>query len=492
MNKFIDNNLKKGFIQPSNSPQASPFFFVAKKDSKALRPCQDYCYLNKYTIKNVYPLPSINDLLNKLLGATIFTKLDIRWGYNNVRIKKGDEWKGAFITKRGLFEPTVMFFGMTNSPTIFQSMMNDYFTDMIAQGWVLIYIDDILIFSKKSKDHHERTIKVQKRLEKKDLFLKPEKCVFNAKEVEYLGFIVKPNEISMDPTKLAGIRDWIPPTNVKGVRSFLGFGNFYQRFIGNYAEIAKPLNELTKKTKVFEWSQKCQKAFDNLKKKFLEKPVLVVPDPTKPFYVESDAFKWATGAVLQQRYTDGDLKPCGYISHSFTPTERNYDIHDRELLGIIQALETWRHVLEESSHPITIFSDHKNLTYWKHTQKLNRRQARWSLYLSRFNLQLIHVPGSRMIQSDALSRRPDHIPENDDDNENIVILPDNLFINLINVELAKMIESATISDKLVQNISNVLSTKGIPPIKSSLSDWKIENGKLFYQERCYIPDSNGI
>ena len=177
-------------------------------------------------------------------------------------------------------------------------MMNDYFADMIAQGWVLIYIDDILIFSKKPEDHHERTTKVLKRLEEKDLFLKPEKCVFNVKEVEYLGFIVKPNEISMDPTKLARIRDWIPPTNVKGVRSFLGFSNFYRRFIGNYAEIAKPLNELTKKTKVFEWSQECQKAFDNLKKKFLEKPVLVVPDPTKPFYVESDASKWATGAVL--------------------------------------------------------------------------------------------------------------------------------------------------------------------------------------------------
>src|ERR1700749_4859521 len=255
MNKFIDDNLKKGFIRPSNSPQASPFFFVAKKDSKVLRPCQDYRYLNEYTVKNAYPLPSIDDLLNKLLGATIFTKLDIRWGYNNVRIKEGDEWKGAFITKRGLFEPTVMFFGMTNSPATFQSMMNDYFADMIAQGWVLIYIDDILIFSKKPEDHHERTMKVLKRLEEKDLFLKPEKCVFNAKEVEYLGFIVKPNEISMDPTKLAGIRDWIPPTNVKGVRSFLGFGNSYRRFIGNYAEIAKPLNELTKKTKVFEWSQ---------------------------------------------------------------------------------------------------------------------------------------------------------------------------------------------------------------------------------------------
>jgi len=147
MNKFIDDNLKNGFICKSTSPQASPFFFVSKKDSQTLRPCQDYRYLNKSTIKNTYPLPSINDLLNKLHGAEIFMKLDVWWGYNNVWIKEGDEWKGAFITKRGLFELTVMFFGMTHLPATFQSMMNDYITNMIAQGWVLIYIDDILIFS---------------------------------------------------------------------------------------------------------------------------------------------------------------------------------------------------------------------------------------------------------------------------------------------------------------------------------------------------------
>ena len=201
MNKFINDNLKKGFICKSTSPQVSPFFFVSKKDSQVLRPCQDYRYLNESTIKNVYPLPSIDNLLLKLHGAEIFMKLHIQWGYNNVWIKEGDEWKGAFITKRGLFELTVMFFGMTNLPTTFQSMMNDYFADMIAQGWVLIYINNILIFSKNPKEHHVRTIQALKQLREKDLFLKPEKCIFNAKEVKYLGFIVKPNEISMDPTK---------------------------------------------------------------------------------------------------------------------------------------------------------------------------------------------------------------------------------------------------------------------------------------------------
>jgi len=268
-----------------------------------------------------------------------------------------------------------MFFGMTNSPATFQSMMNDYFADMIAQGWVLIYINDILIFSRDPKEHHERTIQVLKRLKNKDLFLKPEKCIFNAKEVEYLGFIVKPNRISMDPTKLAGIRDWIPPKTVKGVRSFLGFGNFYRRFINRYSEITKPLNKLTKKTKIFEWSQECQMAFENLKEKFLKEPILIIPDPSKQFFVEADASKWATGAVLRQLDNNGDLKPCGYISHSLTATERNYNIYNRELLGIMRALQTWRHFLEGSKHEVIILSDHKNLTYFQKAQKLNRRQA---------------------------------------------------------------------------------------------------------------------
>jgi len=268
-----------------------------------------------------------------------------------------------------------MFFGMCNSPATLQSMMNDYFADMIAQGWVLIYIDNILIFSENPEDHHEQTLQVLKRLRDKDLFLKPEKCVFNATKVEYLGFIMKPNEISMDPTKLAGIGEWAPLKTVKGVRSFLGFCNFYQRFIGDYAKEAKPLNELTKKTKIFEWSQECQMAFENLKKQFLERPVLVIPDPSKQFFVESDTSKWAMGAVLRQHDNNGELKPCGYISHSLTQTERNYNIYDREMLVIYRALRTWRHFLEGSKHEVIIMSDHKNLTYFRKPQDLSHRQA---------------------------------------------------------------------------------------------------------------------
>ena len=177
-----------------------------------------------------------------------------------------------------------------------------------------------------------------------------------------------------------------------------------QEFIRHFADLACPLNDLTRKTKQFEWTPECQNAFNFLKTKFTESPVLLMPDPTKPFTVESDASKYATGAVLRQKDANGDWHPCSYISHSFTATERNYEIYDRELLGIICALETWPHYLLGSEHPTVILSDHKNLTYFRTAHKLNRQQARWSLFLSEFDLKLVHVPGSQMVQSDALSR----------------------------------------------------------------------------------------
>jgi hypothetical protein len=196
---------------------ASPFFFISKKDSDTLCPCQDYQYLNDGTMKNIYPLPLVSNLLDKLKGANIFTKLDIRWGYHNIRIKESNEWKGAFKTNKGLFEPTVMFFRLCNSPVTFQAMMNDIFRDMLNEGWLIIYVDNILIYSNDHEEHRKRTLRVLARLCEHDLFLKAEKCKFDIKEVEYLGLIISKNKITMDPTKLAGICNWPAPTNVKGV-----------------------------------------------------------------------------------------------------------------------------------------------------------------------------------------------------------------------------------------------------------------------------------
>jgi len=217
LDSFLDEQLAKGYIRPSKSPMASPFFFVSKKDGK-LQPCQDYRYLNEWTIKNAYPLPLISELLDKLKGAKLFTKFDVQWRYNNIRIKKGDEWKAAFKTNRGLFEPTVMFFGMCNSPATFQAMMDSIFKDLIAEGLIIVYMDDILIFAKDKRQLDKVTRKVLQRLQENDLYLKPEKCSFKKTKIDYLGMIIEEGKISMDPTKLKGIRDWPVPKTVKQVQ----------------------------------------------------------------------------------------------------------------------------------------------------------------------------------------------------------------------------------------------------------------------------------
>ena len=223
---FLDKNLKTSKICPSNFPQASPFFFVKKKNG-SLCPCQDYCYINKHTICDAYPLPLISNLIDKLQEAKILTKFDVHWGYNNICIKDGHQWKAAFVTYKGLFEPTVMFFGLTNSSTTFQQFMNDSFCDMIAEGWLIIYMNDLLIYSHDTTTHMEHTKQVLQYMVELNLHLKLKKCMFATTEVEYIGMIVKPGQLAMNPVKLNSIAHWPTPSKVKDVHLFLGFANFY-------------------------------------------------------------------------------------------------------------------------------------------------------------------------------------------------------------------------------------------------------------------------
>jgi hypothetical protein len=232
---------------------SSPVFFIKKKDG-GLRFVQDYRALNSITVKNKYPLPLISELITKLHGAKYFTKLDVRWGFNNVRIKEGDEWKAAFRTNRGLFEPLVMFFGLTNSPATFQTMMNDIFRDLVLEGVVVVYLDDILIFTESLEEHREVTRRVLEILQRHKLFLKPEKCEFEKTEVEYLGVIVSHNSVQMDPVKVAGVMEWPIPTTKKELQSFLGFTNFYRRFIQGFSHHGRPLFDLTRKDVKWDWT----------------------------------------------------------------------------------------------------------------------------------------------------------------------------------------------------------------------------------------------
>jgi len=316
-------------------------------------------------------VPLISELMDLLRGAKYFTKLDIRLGYNNVRIKDGDQWKGAFTTNRGLFEPTVMFFRMCNSPATFQAMMDDLFKQLKEKGYCIVYMDDILISAESKEKLREATLKVLKIIRDNDLYLKTEKCEFYKEKVSFLGMVVEHNKVSMDPAKLKGISDWPTPTSVKEIRSFLGLCNYYRRFIRDYANRAKALNNRLRKDLPFEWPDKCQLSFDDLKGCFAKEPVLMIPDPTRPFQIESDASLYATGAVLSQIDGNGDRHPCSFISKTFSPAERNYEIYDRELLAIICALSEWHHYIQGSAHTTVVHSDHKNLTYFRSAQKLN-------------------------------------------------------------------------------------------------------------------------
>lgn len=500
---WLKEELRKGYIRPSKSPVAAPFFFVKKSDG-GLRPCMDYRKLNEITVRNRYPIPRISDLIDSLSKASIFTKIDLRWGYNNVRIRKGDEWKTAFITRYGLYEAVVMYFGFSNAPATFQNMMNKILEDLIQSRKVMVYLDDILIFGNDKKEHRKLVCDVLKRLEDNDLYAKAEKCFFEQSSIEYLGMIISHNSVKMDPKKVSGVLEWPEPKKVKHVQAFLGFANFYRRFIEGFAKLARPLSDLTKKEIPWTWGEDQLKAFEALKKAFTTAPILRIPDDENPFRLSTDASNFAIGAVLSQHSKD-DQKwhPVAYFSKSLTQPERNYEIYDKEMLAIIRALEEYRHYLEGHPLKFEIWSDHQNLTYFKSAQNLTRRQARWALYLTRFNYSLHHKPGKTMQAEDPLSRRPDHEEGVNFDNRDQILLKPEHFSNIMeyfkvnaleaahesafdDTEILKRIKRALLSDKVTKDYHALLSS-GPREFKKSLEEWNYENGLLLYRGKVYIP-----
>jgi transposase InsO family protein len=477
---------------------ASPVFFIKKKDG-SLRLVQDYRALNAMTVKNKYPLPLISELIEKLRGAKYFTKLDVRWGFQNVRMKEGDEWKAAFRTNRGLFEPLVMFFGLTNSPATFQTMMNDIFRELIMEGVVVVYLDDILIYTETIEEHREVTRRVMELLQKHKLFLKPDKCEFEKTKVEYLGVIISHNSVEMDPIKVAGVADWPAPATKKEVQSFLGFTNFYRRFIQDFSYHARPLFDLTKKDAKWIWSEEEQSAFDTLKRLITSAPILSSPDNSRPFRIEADSSDFATGAVLSQQSADDDKwHPVAFLSKSLSAVERNYEIHDKEMLAIIRAMEDWRHFLEGADHQFEVWTDHKNLEYFRSAKKLNRRQARWSLYLARFDFVLHHRPGKSMGKPDALSRRADH-GTGSEDNADITLLTPGLFairategVEAVGEErdILRDVRKGTRDGEAEEPIAKVVKELKATRSRSVRSaEWSLTDGVLYFRGKAYVPDS---
>jgi hypothetical protein len=320
-----------------------------------------------------------------------------------------------------------MYFGLTNSLATFQTMMNEIFQDLITEGIVSMYLNDILIFTNSLEEHCRITCLVLDHMREHKLYLQLEKCEFEKTKIEYLGVIISRNKVEMDPVKIAGVVDWPTPSHKKEVQSFVGFVNFYQQFIPGFSHHACALFDLTMKDIRFIWGLPQEGSFMKLKEPVTSAPVLILPNDDLLFRLEADSSSIATGAVLsQQNVNDNVWHPVAFLSKVLNPVERNDEIHDTEMLAIIRGLEEWRHYLEGAKHPVEIWTDHKNLEYFRVAQKSNCQQARWSLYLSCFDFTLYHKPGQSMGKPDALSRWADH-GSGQGDNDNLTLLAPELF-----------------------------------------------------------------
>jgi hypothetical protein len=398
--------IEKEFIQPSKSPYGAPILFVRKKNGK-LRMCCDYRALNRLTVKNRYPLPRIDELLDRLHGACCYSKLDLDSAYHQVRIEEQDIPKTAFRTRYGHYEWKVLPFGLTNAPATFQSLMNHILHPYLDK-FVIVYLDDILIFSSSEQEHAHHLDLVLQLLEDNQLHAGLAKCAFGLDTVEFLGHVVSKDGIRPDPAKVAAVQDWPVPSNVHQMRQFLGLTSYYRKFIRHYSHMALPLTELTKERSPWQWRLAVeQRAFDALKEAISSAPTLVMPDPSRQYQVYTDASGFALGAVLLQDHGVGP-QPVAYISKKLSEAEQRYPNGDREMLAIVHALQQWRCYLEGAE--FTVNSDHLNHTWFaaKKAQNLSRRQAKWTEWLESYYGGVdIQWKEGKTNPADPLSRRPD-------------------------------------------------------------------------------------
>ncbi|GJP47026.1 hypothetical protein CLOM_g6258 [Closterium sp. NIES-68] len=385
LRNHLDYLLTKGFIRPSTSPFATPILFTPKKDG-GLRMCTDYRALNRVTIKSRNPIPRTDELIDNLRGARYFSKIDLRGGYHQIRVFADDCHKTAFRTRYRSYEYTVMPFGLTNAPSTFQLTMNGVLRDLLDKC-VIIYLDDILIYSKTQEQHLKDLEAVFQRLQQHQL--------------EFPGHVISTEGIRIDPKKLWAIQEWKPPTNLQQLQSFLGFVKYVRRFIPNMAGITGPLTDLLQKGTFYEWGEKQQAAFEALKNLLMSPPVLRIADPERPFEVITDASDIPIGAVLMQDFGNG-LQPIAYESRKMQSAERNYPVHDKEMLAIVHAFKIWRCYLTGAD--VTVRTDHKSLQYLRAQPNLNPQQIRWLDYLeSNFTYKITYKKGANNI-ADALSR----------------------------------------------------------------------------------------
>ena len=440
LENFLAKELKLGRIKEGPSLYTSPIYFINKKNLEEKHIIMNYCEVNKWTVRDDNPLPNIREPLKNLRNKTLFSKFNIRWGYNNIRIAKKNQYKAAFKTKDGTFIPQVMYFGLMNVLPFFQRMMHWDFRELLQRYLENLgnYMDNWWIATKNAPKetafHCRIAHEFLDQMEKKSYFFKVSKTKFEEPQMEILGWQVGAGGICIDPSKIAGIKEWPwQLKDVKQVRSTLGILGYQRPFIKNFAAIARPLHNLTKKDVPFEWTQEYTNALKQLIQAVTSEPVLYQPDFTKQFKLEVNTSLFAVGAVLFQRDEEGRRWPILYFLQALNPAERNYNIWDQEFLAMIRGLKHKRHLFVGSPQKVIILTDHKNLAHYRHPQKINKRVARYLHTLADFDLELWHIPGSTN-KVDALLQRPDH-DDRSQDNEEVVALPDLLFARALSIRV---------------------------------------------------------
>jgi len=439
--------------------------------------CVDYRALNALTVKDKYPLPRVDELFDRLGKAKVFSKLDLRSGYNQIRISEKDIPKTAFNTRYGHYEFLVLPFGLSNAPATFMRLMNEILAPLL-DVCVIVFIDDILIYSESEEEHAEHLRQVLELLRKHRLFAKLSKCLFFQEEVDFLGHIVSKKGIKTDLAKVEAIKNWKAPADVSALRSFLGLATYYQKFVNQFSQISAPLTSLLKKDTPYVWTEQHDNAFSRLKHALATAPVLIIPDLSKEFYLHTDASDFALGGVLSQDHGNG-LQPVSFTSRKLKSAEMNYATHEKELLAIVHALKFWR-VYLRGSH-IKVTSDHKSLKYFKTQKQLSQRQARWAEIFAEYDLDIDYIPGESNVVADALSRKD-------------VASLESLTQIAIDKELFDKIKKAYQSDKGFAEIIADL-TSGKPNLKGKykLKRFEVRDGLLYYKRnRLCIPNGDLI
>ncbi|PNX95310.1 hypothetical protein L195_g018500 [Trifolium pratense] len=454
----VNELLQAGVIQPSMSAFSSPVILVKKKD-KSWRMCVDYRALNKATIPDKYPIPIVDELLDELFGSTIFSKIDLKSGYHQIRVHKDDVPKTAFRTHNGHYEFLVMPFGLMNAPATFQAIMNDIFRPFLRK-FVLVFFDDILIYSKDVQQHKEHLHQVLTVLQTNCFVANLAKCKFGCKNVDYLGHIISGEGVSVDPEKIRCILEWPEPKSVKGVRGFLGLTGYYRKFIKNYGKLVKPLTELTKKDS-FKWSSEEREAFQHMKSVMASPPVLALPNFDLPFEVECDAAGRGIGAVLMQ-----NKQPIAYFSKALSAGNLAKSVYEKELMALVLCIQYWRHYL--LGKQFTVFTDHKSLKHLLQQRITSPDQQGWLAKLLGYQFEVKYKPGLENKAADSLSRCYDEAE----------------YSTLISyptwVDRKRLLEEIA-QDNEIQNL--IVTLQANPDAKPG---YHVQNGMLFYHDRLVI------